>query len=428
MKLGLQIIDKIRGTEILNYYDLLKSNADTDIKQIQTHKLSSLLLEMKCYNRFYSPLLKDVSIEEITSNPTEVLKRLPIMDKKSIGNNYDYVFTRLKDRPVQRKKTGGSTGNPFYYYVDKEHLSWFWAYIYFFWHRNSGYEPGDPFITIAGNSLRTTSRQFIEKTYHLLQNNYFITGDIIDKSLKIDTRKTRKAVLLYGYPSSIINIVRSMPDMTRKTPLIKAIFTTSEQLLPSTRLAIEEAFGVPVYDMYGANDGGILTCECSNYDGYHINDRTCLVETFTNEFGLSELLLTNLSSYSFPFIRYRVGDIGRLKIEKCDCGIKSARIIDLKGRTRDMIRIPNGKSIHGSFFNNVFYKFKEIDGYRIVQNKDLSIKIHIHVINPEAFNEVAKDVFDEISSFLKDADLTIEQMDEFNPTNDKFKLIESHVV
>ncbi len=428
MKIGLQIIDKIRGTEILNCYDLLKSNADTNSNQIQTHKLTSLLVEMKTSNRFYGPLLKDVSIEEINSNPTEVLKRLPIMDKKSIGSNYDDVFTQLKNRPVQRKKTGGSTGNPFYYYVDKEHLSWFWAYIYFFWHLNSGYEPGDPFITIAGNSLRTTGRQFIEKTYHLLQNNYFITGDIIDNSLKIDPIKAGKAVLLYGYPSSILNMVKAIPDITRKMSCIKAVFTTSEQLLPHTRLAIEEAFGVPVYDMYGANDGGILTCECSSHDGYHINDRTCFVETFTNEFGLSELLLTNLSSYSFPFIRYRVGDIGRLKLENCHCGIKSARIIDLKGRTRDMIRMPNGKSIHGSFFNNIFYKFKEIDGYRIVQNKDLSINLHIHVINPDAFNEVATDVLDEISNFLKEVDLTIEQMAELNPTNEKFKLIESHVV
>lgn len=428
MKIGLQLIDLIRGTNILQRFEELKNPAGSKVRTSHSIRLAQLLKEIKSSNAFYRPILEKFSNEVIDKNPLDVLSSLPIMDKKTISSHYKEIFTPLKNRPVQQKKTGGSTGTPFYYYVDKEHLSWFWGYIYHFWNLYSGYKPGDLFVTIAGNSLRTTKKRLLEKTYHFLQNNYFITGDIIDETLQIDYNKTRKAILLYGYPSSILNIIKTKPEVLNHFSGLKAVFTTSEQLLPASRKSIEAAFKVPIYDMYGANDGGILTCECSQHTGYHINELNCYVETFINEHGLSELLLTNLNSYSFPFIRYRVGDLGKLESQPCQCGENSPRIVELKGRTRDMILLPGGKSIHGSFFNTVFYKYPGIDGYRIVQNKDLSIVLHIHTIDPEDYKEVSALVYEDIQKAVKGAKITIEFMTDLNPTNDKFKLIESHVL
>lgn len=428
MKIGLYLIDWIRGTDILKHFEDLKKQSSAKIVAPPTIRIAQLLKEIKNSNTFYRQIMEQFTFEEIDKNPLEVLSKLPLMDKKSISSHYKEIFTPLKHRPVQKKKTGGSTGTPFYYYVDKEHLSWFWGYIYYFWNLHSGYQPGDPFITIAGNSLRTTKKRFLEKTYHFLQNNYFITGDIIDENLRIDYSRTSNSILLYGYPSSIINIIKAKPEVLKHFTSLKAVFTTSEQLLPAARKSIEAAFKVPVYDMYGANDGGVLTCECSAHNGYHINDQNCYVETFVNEHGMSEILLTNLNSYSFPFVRYRVGDLGKLESQICDCGENTPRIIELKGRTRDMILLPGGKSIHGSFFNNVFYKYPIIDGYRIVQNKDLSIVLHIHTKVPEAFKDVSEHVYKELGKVLNGIQISVEKMTEFNPTNDKFKLIDSHAI
>lgn len=428
MKAGIRLIDIARGTSILAKYGELKHLAENpgETSSKRNMNLTSLLRVLKKENKYYKPLLERFTDEEISSYPMVVINNLPVSDKQLINRHYDEIFTPIAGRPFQKKKTGGSTGAPFYYYVDKEHLSWFWAHIYFFWNRFAGYEPGDPFVTIAGNSLRTANRQFSENVYHLLQNNYFIKGDVIGENPVFSISKIRKARLLYGYPSSIQNLITVKPDLPGMFSNLSAIFTTSEQLTPQTRQIIEKAFGKPVFDMYGANDGGILTCECSQHNGYHINTLNCHADNIKNEHGMCEILLTNLSSQSFPFIRYRVGDLGKVENEPCSCGLSWPRIVDLKGRTRDLIKLPAGGVVHGSYFNNVFYRFTQIDGYRIVQQKDYSLDVYIHLGDASEFAIAADGVEQIIRQGIAGVEVRISPMPVLNPTNDKFKLIESY--
>ncbi len=430
MRAGIAIIDKIRGTDILTKYDDLLVKGELNLLQGKStsQRIADLLNNLKEHNAYYKPQLTKFTKAQIDNNPLEVLNSLPLMNKQLINDNYKKIYSPIKNRPTQMKKTGGSTGSPFYYYVDKEHLSWFWAYIYYYWNRFTGYVPGDPFITIAGNSLRTTNKRIAESIYHRLQHNYFITGDIIDKNIDINFAKTNKAILLYGYPSSILNMIKTKPELLKNVNHLKAIFTTSEQLTPQIRRSMQEAFNVPVYDMYGANDGGILTCECQEHNGYHINVHNCYVESFENEYGMTELLLTNLNSYGFPLVRYRVGDLGRISNEPCTCGLDTPKVIELKGRTRDLIKLPGGKSVHGSFFNNVFYRHPVIDGYKIVQQKDLSLTLYLHLREPLKFKEIAQSITDEIHLSIENLVIHTELMTEMNPTNEKFKLIESHAI
>lgn len=429
-KAGIKLIDIIRGTKILPCYHelqkLLKQHGK--LIDLQKENLIGLMEYLQRANKHYGPLLESFTDNDIKNAPFAVLNRLPVIDKTFINKHYNSFYTPDPKRPSQKKKTGGSTGAPFYYYVDKEHLSWFWAHIYLFWNLYGGYKPGDPFVTIAGNSLRAANRQASESVYHLLQNNYFIKGDVIDPEMKISSVRLKKAVILYGYPSSILNIIRLKPEIPDMFKNLKAIFTTSEQLTPQLRKSIETAFGKPVYDMYGANDGGILTCECPEHNGYHINMLNCYAENFKNEFGMDEILLTNLSSYTFPFVRYRVGDLGVISQAPCKCGLSWPKVTELKGRSRDLIKLPAGNVVHGSYFNNIFYRYPVIDGYRIIQHKDYSLEILIHLADDNVFDNVSSEIAIFINKTWPELKVIISRLSELNPTNAKFKLIESHVV
>jgi len=429
MKAGIWLIDALRRTRILARYSELSAFAEHPelTEKTRTQNLTSLLQVLHKHNKFYAPLMQRFTDKEISAYPWIVLGNLPVTDKHFINKHFNSLLSPLRHRPVQQKKTGGSTGEPFYYYVDKEHLSWFWAHIYFFWNRFGGYQPGDPFVTIAGNSLRSAGRGFSEKIYHKLQNNYFVKGDLIGTSVELRASKLEKAVLLYGYPSSIRNMLVVKPELPSMFKNLKAIFTTSEQLTPQTREIIESAFGLPVYDMYGANDGGILTCECSEHNGYHINTLTCHAENIKNEHGMCEILLTNLSSHSFPFVRYRVGDLGVIDNEPCRCGLNWPRVTELKGRTRDLIRLPDGGAVHGSFFNALFFKHREITGYKIEQQSDYSLDIYIHLAENQNFNDTAGVIRETLERSVKVPEIRVSPLPELNATNAKFKLIESHV-
>ncbi|HCT70030.1 MAG TPA: hypothetical protein DF409_02160 [Bacteroidales bacterium] len=429
MKTGLRLIDIARGTDILGKYKELIRLWDNKIllEEARKQNLAGFLLAIRSNNRFYSPLLSKYSPDEINENPLKILGEMPVIDKNTLSENLHLVFSPIKGVAYQLKKTGGSTGAPFRYYVDKEHLSWMWAHNYLFWHSNCGYNPGDPFVTIAGNSLRTVNRKFLENIYHRLQNNYFLRGDMIDSDLRPNRRKLNKAVLIYGYPSSILNIIKVMPEFPSYFSRLQAIFTTSEQLLPSVRSRIEEAFNKPVFDIYGANDGGILGCECPVHQGYHYNFLNCFAEAMTTVEGFSELLLTNTNSLNYPFVRYQVGDIGNITTDRCGCGSVWPRIIDLKGRTREMIRKPDGSAVHGSYFNKILFDFPQVDAYRIVQEADYSVKVHIHLKQMQLFDKMAAELAATLYKHLPELTFAIEQMQEYNPTNSKFKLIESHV-
>lgn len=427
---GIKLIDWIRQTQVRQKYQELHRLADRpeQMTELQHTNLIALIKHLKSKNSYYQPLLKMFSNDEISDNPITILKNLPITDKQLINLNYKKIYTPDPNRPAQKKKTGGSTGTPFYYYVDNEHISWFWAHIYFFWNRYGGFNPGDPFVTIAGNSLRTTNRQFSELVYHFLQNNYFIKGDVIEPDMELSARRIQNAVILYGYPSSILNIIRLKPDIPGLFKNLRAIFTTSEQLTPQHRKGIENAFGKPVFDMYGANDGGILTCECTEHQGYHINMLNCFVEIFKNEQGMEEILLTNLSSYSFPFVRYRLGDLGTISDKPCECGLSWPKITNLKGRTRDLIHLPSGTAIHGSYFNNILYRYPSIDGYKIVQHKDYSLEVLIHITNDKDFIKISSEISHIITKTWPELKVRVNWLTQPNPTDAKFKLIESHVV
>ena len=91
-----------------------------------------------------------------------------------------------------------------------------------------------------------------------------------------------------------------------------------------------------------------------------------------------EIVLTDLHNYSFPFIRYKVEDVGILSDEKCSCGRGLPLIREILGRTRDFVVTPSGKLIHGGFFSHIFWeKIEGVIQFQVIQEKvdELLIKI-----------------------------------------------------
>ena len=83
--------------------------------------------------------------------------------------------------------------------------------------------------------------------------------------------------------------------------------------------------------------------------------------------------------------------------------------------------------IHGSLFNKIFFEMPEIDGYRIVQEKNHELKVYIHLLEKDSFDTLALNLKFEIETRIPGIVVEVLFMPEFNPTNTKFKIIESHV-
>lgn len=426
-----KLIDILRNTTIQRKYDELVQLEKIEPQELvlqQRLALTKLLIILKRNNNYYRDRLRGVQDSEIIDDPFTVLLSLPIVDKSFHREYHTPLFTPITKRPYQNKKTGGSTGDPLHYFSDLESVSYSWSFIYYSWHKYADYSLGNPFITIGGNSLKPIGAKFSNAVYYYLQNNRFISSDILDTNKRIQWHKMSTAKLLYGYPSAIIYLYEVDESIPSYLTNLRAVFTTSELLTPSTRRRIEEAFKVKVYDIYGANDGSLISCECREHNGYHYDMRSCYVEVENGAGDEQNLILTSLSNYTYPFVRYRVGDVGVIDETQCKCRLPFKLIKDLQGRTRDILYIKDRGFIHGSAVNSLFFRFKEITAYKIVQQKNYDIFIYISLTNPQEFNEFKGLLKNKWQEVFGGDPVYIQLMDTstLNHSN-KFQVIESNV-
>jgi phenylacetate-CoA ligase len=366
-------------------------------------------------------------LDSFVKNSFDYYNKLPVVDKAFIKTNYDKLFDSNISQKYQKKKTGGSTGEPFFYHLSLDSISHSWAFILFCWSKYANYKLGDKFVTIAGNSLKPSNKKIFEFAYYWLQNNYFLNSDILNLNISISRSSVKEAKLIYGYPSSINYLVNNYKDFNSYFPKLTAVFTTSETLLPSVRKNIESYFGVPLFDIYGANDGGIISCECPEHNGYHYNMLNSYVEVSDMENQGPELLLTNLNSFSLPFIKYRVGDMANISSEPCKCGSPFQKIVNLKGRTRDLVFIPSEGYVHGSIFNSIFYSITEIQQYKIIQKTKDNFEIKILVPNEHDFNLTVKKLKSELLNVFPTINYSVSRLDIKFTQDKKIKVIESYV-
>lgn len=144
--------------------------------------------------------------------------------------------------------------------------------------------------------------------------------------------------------------------------------------IPATRKAIQDLWGVDLYDFYGLSDlFGANAGMCEVQEGLHIYEDHHIVEvldpdTFepVGDMERGELVLTTLRKMARPMIRFRTGDIVTVTWEKCDCGRTHPRIMGVHGRLDDMLII-TGVNVFPSDIEYVVRQDKRLTGeYRMV--------------------------------------------------------------
>lgn len=427
-----RLIDGLRGTHVFAWYARLMElwfSPPRNIRARQMEALARLLRYLRDGHPLYREALRGVRDDDLACDPVGVLRMLPLTDKEILTRTFAENALPVPGRKWQEKHTGGSTGAPFRYRIDLESVSSNWAFCYAIWSRMAGYRPGDPFVTIAGASLDSLAAGLKKKVYHRLQNNHFISGDRLGPELQLP-RGLSRVRFIFGYPSAIIYWARTVSGWRERMPSLQAVFTTSEQLLPGMRAEIESGLGVNVFDLYGANDGGIAAGEDEHHDRYYYNALACFAENVSGADGQPEIVLTNLLSYGFPMVRYRVGDVGRVMAPvEAEPGRPGwPYLVDLQGRTRDVLVLPDGRRVHGSLVNQIFFRFPEIAQYQIVQEADGAVRVALRLrqgdLNSPAF--VAR-IRGALAVVLPGLPLSFEPLEAADSGRAKFKVIVSHV-
>ena len=129
---------------------------------------------------------------------------------------------------------------------------------------------------------------------------------------------------------------------------IRAGVFGAEPWTEEMRKRIEQGAGIRAYDIYGLSEiiGPGVAIECGCRKGMHIFEDHFYPEIINPETGevlpdgeLGELVLTTLSKFAMPMIRYRTRDLTRIISEPCECGRTLRRIDRISSRSDDMFII-----------------------------------------------------------------------------------------
>ncbi|MEE9293871.1 MAG: phenylacetate--CoA ligase family protein [Phycisphaerae bacterium] len=374
------------------------------LRELQADKLRQLFCHVSRSVHSYRQWFRTQQIEPASANPFAVLKRLPLVDKRTLAEQvvvWDRLSSRSNDpgapgvrlshigRRVKLMSTGGSTGEPLRFLVDSVRSAYDKA-ARMRTHRWFGVEPGDKEAYLWGAPI-ANHRQ---GRAHALRD--FFLNDLLLSAFNLSTDSTRrylrkmaafKPACVFGYPSSLAKFcqfARGLEQMPRLGAL-KAVFVTGEVLDDQQRNILEDFFQAPVADSYGGRDSGFCAHECE-HGHMHVTSEHIVMEIIDTQahgfesvgFGeTGEIVVTNLDNFATPFIRYRTGDMGRRLDITCPCG-RGLEVMDVvAGRRTDHLVASDGSLRHALSLIYLMRETEGVDQFQIHQQRDRSIDVQV---------------------------------------------------
>jgi phenylacetate-CoA ligase len=217
---------------------------------------------------------------------------------------------------------------------------------------------------------------------------------------------------VYGYPSAICEfaVLAEQQGLRVRDLRIPVIINTGEMLFPAQRQQLEKMFACTVANEYGSTENGIIAFSCRE-GRMHLMNHNLYIEVLdpnTNapvspgEKGVT--VVTELHSYAFPFVRYRLGDIVVPSLQMCPCGLALPVIESIEGRVSDMIVASDGSKVAGPIIN--YTMTKGVRRFKAIQESKLEIRI---LVEPGAdFDASELDVIRERWHALLGRDVTVD--------------------
>ena len=335
-----------------------------DILAFQNEQLEKLLRHAYHTTPYYRELFKTESLP---------ISQVPPLEKKNIREQLECLCSEAFPQEQRIKNaTGGSTGEPLTFYQDRNYWNQRNLSVYYF-DRWAGWDFGEPQLIIWGALADLEGDEHWKyQLNNFWRNHYWLNGfHLTDTTMRTafhQMDRCRPHTVL-AYPSSLYQFARFIFENGLKPRWdLKGIIASAEMLHSHYRNLTETVFSTKVYNRYGGREVGLIAMECKE-GRMHINCRDIYLEIDSPDPYTTpgDILITQLNNYAMPFIRYRIGDIGRLSDEACSCGNQLPVLAELLGRSTATFRTRTGTLIHAGYFTQQFYNVIGVDQFQLIQ-------------------------------------------------------------
>jgi len=176
--------------------------------------------------------------------------------------------------------------------------------------------------------------------------------------LSVRTGVTRQAEWLQSidpdyllvYPSNLAALLDFFEQRGSKLRRLRQIRTINETLTPGIRESARRVLGAEIADTYSSAEVGVIAAQCPDSDAYHVMAESMIVEVLNGNDEqcspgqIGRVVVTDLQNFATPLIRYDLGDYAQAA-EPCPCGRGLPTLQRILGRRRNMVRLPDGRSL-----------------------------------------------------------------------------------
>ncbi len=398
----------LRGQPMGRYYhQFLKEERNGIPADTTKQLLTELLAHCEKHVPYYAELMGSIG-RSYDRDPQEYLKSLPILGKDLIRSHFDELKSDdLRERTWFDNTSGGSTGEPARFIQDWEFASKAGA-VKLLFSKLAGREVGEPGIQLWG-SVRDIEKGAETWKVRLVRaisndrmlNAYQMTPARMRGYIKILNETRPKQIVAYA--NSIYELARFAEKENLYVAPQSSIITSADTLFPFMRQKIEEVFHCKVYNRYGSREVGDIACEKPEQEGLWVAPWGNYVEIVDRHGNPvpdgteGEIVITSLTNYAMPLVRYRIGDMGALAPFEGEGTYSPGQVIkSILGRNGDMFKLKNGGLIRGGYFTVLLYHKDWIEKYQVIQ-KSLS-NITFRIVKADSASDCTQQELDEIAA------------------------------
>lgn len=320
----------------------------------------------------------------------------PVVDKKTVLAHMDSVFapqymSDLYANKLEHVLTSGSTG---------ECLEVFWKRsqniksLIPLWNKRRLYYNISPldrrcyFFTtkvVGGQDL-----EFEKSEYGLGFNKMNLTVDRLLSIYELMTEFNPRWMIVQPSMMMLLTKVVQQYDLQPLSDL-SYIELTGEGITAGAKKFLKDFWSCNIASQYGCYEANSIAYECP-CGSLHVMSEN----VFAENVGEEEICITSLHNKVMPFVRYKIGDKGKILYEhNCPCGSKEP-VIELKVfRENDWIYNEDGTVSHSDIFCNIVDKInlalqQVILQYQIIQTDYKEFEVYIVMDDEEDMDEIQK--------------------------------------
>lgn len=365
-----------------------------EIDAIQWNNLVRLVRHAAAHCPYYRRAWAEAGLAPESLASRDDFLRWPRIDRDVIRAHRHAMRSESLTEPLIAKSTGGSSGVPLQFDLDADANDRRMAA----WHRGYGWAgaaPGTRQLYLWGVALGSVPawKRRKDALYNALYrrkvlNSFQLSDATMPRYLRALKRYRPEVIVAYTNP--LYAFAEWLESQGMRPPAPRSIVVGAEKLYDFQRALIERVFAAPVFETYGSREFTLIGAECDRHQGLHLTQENLLVEVLDDEGQPArpgeegDIVITDLTNYGMPFIRYANGDRAVAGLSQCTCGRGLPLLKQVVGRRLDILTTPDGRRVPGEFFPHLLKDVAALRRFQVVQEAPDRIELRMVLREPLA--------------------------------------------